>query len=160
VVPESLDRVQTALLQIVRDGVPSAVSPVALVEAAPSILAGSVSNQDGSSNGVSAPEKTGNLFRVLATGLPRLNPESIFVLIHDRTIEAPSITTALPSSPGLQRVEFAIPVDLPTMSTEVRLCAGSPSDPSSAICSRPESVWIEYLEVLADVPEIFPGQLQ
>jgi uncharacterized protein (TIGR03437 family) len=141
VVPVELGRRPAAQLQVLRDNVPSAPVTVPLAAAAPTILG--VLNQDGQPNAQSLPETTGRFFQVFATGLPHPSLGVISAWIHDRQFSPPPFAGPAPSLNGVQQVNFPIPDDLPTMSTEVRLCGASLANPAERICSRPFLAWIE-----------------
>lgn len=143
VVPVELGRRTHAQLQITRDDTPSSPRTVTLAAAAPVIFPNGALNQDGQPNIETRPETTGRFLQVFATGLPHPNLGRIVARIHDREIDPPPYAGPAPGIDGIQQVNFPIPDDLPTMSTEVRLCGAGAANPSELICSRPLLVWIQ-----------------
>lgn len=143
VVPVELGRRTNAQLQITRDNTPSSPTTITLAPAAPVIFPNGALNQDAQPNRETLPETTGRYLQVYATGLPHPNLGRIVARIHDREIDQPAYAGPAPGIDGVQQVNFPIPEDLPTMSTEVRLCGAGAANPSELICSRPLLVWIQ-----------------
>lgn len=143
VVPVELGRRTHAQLQITRDNTPSSPTTITLAPAAPRIFPGGALNQDGQPNSQALPETTGRYLQVYATGLPHPNLGRIIARIHDREIETPAYAGPAPGLNGIQQVNFPIPDDLPTMSTEVRLCGAGAANPTDFVCGLPLLVWIQ-----------------
>ncbi|MCC6588112.1 MAG: hypothetical protein IT168_15570 [Bryobacterales bacterium] len=142
-VPIELGRRTSAQLQITRDNVLSAMQTVQFAAAAPTILPAGIYNQNGDVNSQAVPELTGNYLVVYATGLPQPAFGKITARIHDREIEVPAYAGPVQGVPGVQQVNFQIPGDLPTMSTEVRVCGAGVDNPAERVCSKPVLAWIQ-----------------
>jgi len=146
VVPPELAGRPNAQLQITVDSVPSAVQTVPLTAAAPAIFPDGVYNEDGFRNSESNPENVGKMFQIIATGLPVSNFGTISAKIHDVEIESPAYAGPAPGSPGVQRVNFSIPLYLPGMTTEVAVCGTPLNNPAGRVCSQAIKVTIRNPE--------------
>ncbi len=139
-VPAALADKQTAKVQVIVDGLSSAMSDVSLVAAAPAIFPGAVLNEDYTPNSETAPASTGTVLQIFATGLPANGP--ITARIHDRDVPVPQYGGPAPGLDGVQQVNIGIPPDLPTMQTYVYVCGGASAD--QQVCSPATKVWLAH----------------
>jgi uncharacterized protein (TIGR03437 family) len=110
---------------------------------APHIFPNAVLKADSTFPNARNPANTGSVLQVFATGLLDANGQGFITAhIHDRRIARPDFAGAAPGLFGVQQVNFAIPADLPTTSTEVRVCVSPDSNEARAICSTPIEIWI------------------
>jgi uncharacterized protein (TIGR03437 family) len=131
-VPAELAGRRTAQLRITVDGTQSAPIAVEVAAAAPGVFRNGVLNENGSVNSEAAAALTGSVLQVFATGLPAGG--EISAKIHDREIVAPYYAGPAPGVDGVQQVNFAVPEDLPTMPTELLVCA---TVSGQKVCSAP-----------------------
>lgn len=136
-VPPELGAQTTARLIVTVDGASSAPLTVALAPVAPAIFANGILNQDSSVNSQANPAGVGSVVQVFATGLPLPSTGSITARLHDWDIAAPYYAGPAPGSLGVQQVNILVPVELPTMTTEVRVC-GTVS--LQRVCSAPAQI--------------------
>jgi len=120
------------------DGVASWPWGVSLAEVSPAIFAGGVFNQDGFANRPDNPELPGRIVQVFATGLPAAGAGKVTAKIHDREIIEPAYAGPAPGLTGVQQVNFIVPDDLPTMTTELVVCGSVAA--GSRTCSLPAPV--------------------
>lgn len=137
VVPEALGFKAAAQLIYSAGFVPSEPFTLALSASAPVIYPKGVLNQDGLPNSPAYPETVGRVFQVFATGLPPGSMGTISAKVHDREIDRPLYAGAAPGLDGIQQVNFAIPGDLPAMSSEVIVCGWPANLPGQRVCSPP-----------------------
>lgn len=116
---------------------------VTLQPFAPHIFANGVLKPDSTFPNLQNPAATGSILQVFATGLLDANGQGfITARIHDRRIDRPDYAGGAPGLFGVQQVNFVIPADLPTTSTEVRLCVSPDRVQANEICSAPTEIWI------------------
>ncbi|MDP3000674.1 MAG: hypothetical protein Q8N47_24535, partial [Bryobacterales bacterium] len=140
-VPAELTGRSAAQVVVKAGGLTSAPLSVTLAAVAPGIFG--TLNQDYSINSADNPAPTGTIVQVFATGLPVAGPfygPIILARVHDRAPATPLWAGSAPGFAGLQQVNVWIPDDLPAMTTDVRVCAGSPERPSELICSPPSRI--------------------
>lgn len=138
-VPEAIGAMAEARVVVSADGVEGIPVLVTLRPAAPAIFQSGILNQDSSVNTENAPAATGSVIQIFSTGLPRQG--TITAKIHDREIADPIYAGAAPGLDGVQQVNIRVPDDLPTMTTEVLLCATTPS--VERVCSPPALVTLQ-----------------
>jgi uncharacterized protein (TIGR03437 family) len=99
----------------------SAPVTVTLADAAPGIFNPGILNQDNTVQSAMNPAQAGSIVQIFSTGL--LPPEGgkVEVKLHDRIL-SPIYADAAPGLSGVQQVNLKVPVDLPTMTTEVMVC--------------------------------------
>lgn len=135
-VPAELGLKAKSQMVITVDGVSSAAQQVDLAPVAPAIFAGGILNENGTPNDVSSPARVGGFIAFWSTGLiPVAGQSTVTVTIHDRERLIPAYAGAAPGLPGVQQVNVLIPEDLPTMTTEVKVCGTSAS--GQQVCSLP-----------------------
>ncbi len=132
-VPEAIGATAEARVVVSADGVEGIPVLVTLRPAAPAIFQSGILNQDSSVNTENAPAATGSVIQIFSTGLPAQG--TITAKIHDREIADPIYAGAAPGLDGVQQVNIRVPDDLPTMTTEVLLCATTPG--VERVCSLP-----------------------
>jgi uncharacterized protein (TIGR03437 family) len=132
-VPAQLAGADKAQVVVSRDGVASKAFTVSLVSSAPAIFKNGILNQDYSGNSDSAPALTGSVIQIFATGLPMQG--TVTAKLHDREDLVPLYAGPAPGFDGLYQINLVVPFDLPTMTTEVLLCATG-ADQKKA-CSAP-----------------------
>jgi uncharacterized protein (TIGR03437 family) len=145
-VPAQLAGRPVAQMQVTRDGIANTGQLVTLSPTAPGIFPGGILNQDGFPNAPNNPALVGSIFQVFATGLPLPGQGKITAKIHDREIEVPLYGGPAPGLNGVQQVNFAIPADLPAMTSEVLVCGAADSDPARRVCSPPAPVVLRRLD--------------
>ncbi|MCZ2075393.1 MAG: IPT/TIG domain-containing protein [Bryobacteraceae bacterium] len=138
-VPEAIGAMGEARVVVSADGVEGIPVLVTLRPAAPAIFRSGILNQDSSLNTENTPAATGSIIQIFATGLPAQG--TITAKIHDREIADPTYAGAAPRLDGVQQVNIRVPDDLPTMTTEVLLCATVSG--SERLCSRPAPVTLQ-----------------
>lgn len=123
-------------VQVRVDGIWSAPWGISVEPVSPVIFAQGVLNQDGSVNAPDNPETPGRILQVFLTGAAGASG-GLSARIHDRDIETPTYGGPAPGLSGVQQINFVIPADLPSMTTELRVCAmperGGPQRCSLAI---------------------------
>jgi len=139
-VPAGLAGKGSAQAVITVDGRASDPRTVALAASAPGIFSNGVLNEDGTVNGDAAPAVCGSVLEIQTTGLPA-DLQGVNVKLHDRENMAPLSVSAMPGKDGVQQVKVTIPGDLPTMPTEVVVCAGQ-------ACSWPARVVLRQTTVV------------
>ncbi len=142
VVPPELWTQSSAVLLVIVDGVSSVPQVIRLAVAAPGIFRGGVLNQDNSVNSETNPALVDSILQVFATGLPIPSVGRITAKIHDREIEEPLYGGPAPGLDGVQQVNFAVPGDLPAMTTEILLCGVPVDAPTRRLCGPPATITI------------------
>jgi uncharacterized protein (TIGR03437 family) len=140
VVPPAMAGRSTAQVIVTVDGMRSAARTVEVAAVSPGIFG--VLNQDSSLNSANNPALTGSIIQVFATGLTSPGATLITARIHDREIARPIYGGAAPWNPAVQQVNFAVPEDLPAMSTEVRVCGAPDTNPAQRVCGPPLLMYI------------------
>lgn len=135
ILPDRLSQPRAGI-QVRVDGVWSAPWGMIVAPAAPVVFARGVLNEDGSVNAVDNPERPGRILQVFLTGGHVMEPGGLTVKLHDREIEEPLYGGAAPGLRGIQQVNFWIPGDLPSMSSEMIICA-QPERGAARACSQP-----------------------
>lgn len=146
IVPTSLGNRQRVRVQVTANAEVSNVFLVDLTDFAPGIFAGAVLKPDFTFPSANNRAQVGSTLQVFATGLLNSAGQGrIVAKIHDRSISQPDFAGPAPGIPGVQQVNFVIPTDLPTMSTEVRLCNIVVGNLffTTEICSPPVEIWIQ-----------------
>ena len=139
-VPSEMAGRSTAQVFVTVDGIRSAVQTVQVAAVSPAIFG--VLNQDSSLNSANNPALTGSVIQVFATGLTSPGATQVTARIHDRQIETPLYGGPAPGFPAVQQINFAVPSDLPTMSTEVRVCGAPDANPAQRLCGPPLLMYI------------------
>jgi uncharacterized protein (TIGR03437 family) len=139
-VPAELAGRSTTQVFVTVDGIRSAARTVQVAAVSPAIFG--VLNQDSSLNSAANPALTGSIIQIFATGLISPGATLVTARIHDREIDRPLYGGVAPRNPAVQQVNFAVPADLPTMSTEVRVCGAPDGNPAQRVCSPPLLMYI------------------
>lgn len=117
------------------DQVSSVGALVGLVYANPIIFPNAVLNADYTLNTIASPVLTGSVIQVFATGLPA---GALYTgRIHDRVITEPVYAGLAPGLVGIHQFNLTVPVDLPTMTTDVYVCGGPNLDEQTCSPSHP-----------------------
>jgi uncharacterized protein (TIGR03437 family) len=109
-------------VQVRVDGIWSAPWGLAVEAVSPVVFTQGVLNQDGSVNAPDNPETPGRVLQVFLTGAAKASG-GLSVRIHDRDIETPAYRGPAPGLTGVEQINFVIPADLPSMTTELVVCA-------------------------------------
>lgn len=138
------DRPVTVSLEIAGKTIGSLSTVIKPVD--PAIYPNGVLNQDNSLNGSNEegknPAIAGSVMQVYATGLSVPKGWQVFGVIHDRENILPEYSGDT-TFEGVQQVNLKIPDDLPTMESEVKVCAREPGDNGRVICSPPSVIYLQ-----------------
>ena len=147
-VPYEMKDVPNANVSVLTDGVSSAPYYAYFVDSAPAIFPNYVLNFDSAINADGSPARAGTLISIFGTGLPLAG---VFTAqVHDRQNLKPEYAGVAPSIVGMQLVTVIVPQDLPTMTSDVRICGGPTAE--NQTCSPPHPIRIEA------IPETVPPQ--
>lgn len=140
VVPAGLAGKAQASAVLTSGSLSSGPFTVRLSPCAPAVFANGILNQDNTLNGPSNPAAAGSVVQVFMTGIPL---QAIVVAkVHDWENQQPLYAGPAPGNEGLQQVNLRIPPGLPTMQTEILVCAWPAGSPAAA-CSKPTKVYLK-----------------
>ncbi len=139
VVPPGLTGKAFADVIVSADSRPSNAVRVAIAPAAPAIFG--ILNADSQLNASATPALTGSVVQIFLTGAEAYGG-TVDVKIHDREMLVPSYAGPAPGLAGVQQVNVAVPIDLPTMRSEVVVCVTPPG--GERVCSRPKEIYLEH----------------
>ena len=123
---------------VTANGVTSAVFNADVATVAPGIFSGGVLNQDNRPNTPETPALSPSVIQIFATGLlPAEGDARIEVQLQDMLFSGASLAYAgqAPGLSGVQQVNFWIPAELSTNTSDIRLC--STVGNSARACSPP-----------------------
>ena len=132
-IPVALGIRKSAAAVVTVDGRASAPRAVDLVESAPAIFPGAALNQNYERNSAQQPASTGSIMQVFLTGL---GVREASVKVHDRVLTQPYYAGPAPGIPGVQQVDFAIPEDLPSITTTFVICGGGACTAAAPVSIR------------------------
>jgi uncharacterized protein (TIGR03437 family) len=137
-VPYELKDLPNANATVISDGVSSAPFYTYFVNSAPAIFPYYILNPDYTVNTETSPVRAGRELQIFGTGLP---VGGVYTAkIHDRDIPEPVYGGVAPGLVGIQLVTIVVPADLPTMTTDVRICGGTTRDDQTCSPARPVSI--------------------
>ena len=140
-VPYEMKDVPNANVTVRTDGVASPSYYAYFVDSAPGIFPQYVLNSDSSINADGSPARAGTLIFIHGTGLPL---SGVFTAqVHDRQNLKPEYAGVAPGVIGMQLVTVIVPEDLPTMTSDVRICGGPTGE--EQVCSPPHPIRIEAI---------------
>jgi uncharacterized protein (TIGR03437 family) len=137
-VPIELKDLPNANVTVISDGVSSAPYYAYFANSAPAIFTNYILNEDFSINAEFNPVLAGTLLHIFGTGMPLSGVYT--ARIHDRDVPNPEYAGVAPGLIGIQQVTILVPADLPTMTTDARICGGPSRDDQT--CSGPRPVTI------------------
>ncbi len=137
-VPIDLKELPNANATVISDGVSSASYYTYFVNSAPAIFPNYLLNPDYTVNTEFSPVQAGAQLQIFGTGLPLAGVYT--AKIHDRDVLQPSYAGVAPGLIGIQLVTIVVPADLPTMTTDVRICGGPSLDDQTCSGARPVSI--------------------
>ncbi len=140
VAPASLVGKTQAVAVLTVGGFSSAPFPVRLSPCAPAVFANGILNQDNTLNGPSSPAAADSVVQVFMAGIPA--QASVVAKVHDWENQQPLYAGPAPANEGLQQVNLRIPAGLPSMQTEIVICA-RPAGSSAWACSKPEKIYLK-----------------
>jgi uncharacterized protein (TIGR03437 family) len=143
VIPAALAGKAQATAVLTVGNLSSAPFSAPLAAAAPAIFANGILNQDNQLNGPSAPAAAGSAIQVFLTGIPA--EALVTAKVHDWDNQQPLYAGPAPGIPGLQQVNLRIPPGLPTMQTEVVVCATVPAA-AGRVCSKPAKLYLKSID--------------
>ncbi len=120
-VPMGLGSKTSTALVVTVDGSSSTPVTVPLSPAWPAVFAHGVLNQDGSENTSASAAGSGNLLQIFATGIPE--GAMVSVQMGDRANLVPLYAADVPTVPGVQQVNVAVPDGLAPGTTPLIVCA-------------------------------------
>ncbi len=138
-IPPELGARTSAQVVVTVDGNKSQAQTVALTPVNPAIFTPGIINQDYSLNSPSAPALVGSIVQIFLTGLTPPSDWKITAKLHDRQLDAPDYAGPAPGLIGIQQVNLTVPADLPAMTTDVLVCASTPSG-DQRVCSPPVNI--------------------
>jgi len=122
VVPDGIPFDRSGKIELFVDGLKAGEQAVDFLPVAPSVFQDGVFNQDWKKNSNSAQAQTGSVVQIFATGIKIPEGWKIYGKIHDREYLEPTYSGPT-SYDGVQQFNLPIPEDLPSMTTEVNICA-------------------------------------
>lgn len=137
-VPLELKELPNANVTVISDGVSSASYYCYFANSAPAIFPNYLLNEDFSINTEFSPVLAGTKLNIFGTGLPLAGVYT--ATIHDRNVARPEYAGVAPGLVGIQQVTIVVPADLPTMTTDVRICGGPSQDDQTCSGPRPVSI--------------------
>lgn len=119
-------------------GQTSGVFGIDVATVAPAIV--SAINHTLEPNSSGFPATIGQRLILTVTGIRQAM--EVTARIHDRFIDSVLAVAIDPPAPGVDRISFVIPADLPAMSTAVTVCAKEKPG-ATEVCAEPFDVWIQ-----------------
>ena len=139
-VPAALAGRTSARMVVKVDDLASAWQPVAVAAANPGVFG--TLNQDSTVNGPANGAPAGTVIQIFVTGLPDETASTVLARVHDWDPAPPIYAGPAPGLPGVQQVNARIPVELPAMTTDVRICVRTAAEPERLVCSPPSRITI------------------